>query len=188
RIMIFETMLRNIKRLEELSEGVSDIYKLERGMFEVSLHKIDFQEFLMPSIEPYFKLYTGQIHFESTDKKPFFILGDTSRLLTVVNNILNNAIKNTSNVSRAIIINLKRVNDYIQLQITDNGAGIDPSHIERVFDKFVSFPTSFDVRGTGIGLYLSREIIKAHNGTITATSEGIGKGTSFSVKIPLITQ
>ncbi|MHA1945252.1 MAG: PAS domain S-box protein [Candidatus Hodarchaeales archaeon] len=187
RLMIFETMLRNIKRLEELSEGVSDIYKLERGMFEVSLNKINFQEFLMPSIEPYFKLYSGQIHFESVDKKPFFIQGDTSRLLTVINNILNNSIKNTSRVARTINISLERVIDQLQLEITDNGAGIDPIHIDRIFDKFVSFPTSFDVRGTGIGLYLSREIIKAHNGTITAESEGIGKGTTISIRIPLIT-
>ncbi len=186
RIMIFETMIRNIKRLEELSEGVSDIYKLERGMFEVSLNKIDFQEFLIPSLEPYFKLYSGQIHFESKDKKPFFIQGDSSRLLTVINNVLNNSIKNTSNVTRTISIVLKRVNDQLQLDITDNGAGIDPTHIDRIFDKFVSFPTNFDVRGTGIGLYLSREIIKAHNGTITAVSEGIGKGTTASIRIPLI--
>jgi two-component system CheB/CheR fusion protein len=73
----------------------------------------------------------------------------------------------------------------IQLEITDNGAGINLNNLEKIFEKFVSIPTKYDVTGTGIGLYISREIIKAHDGIISAYSEGEDKGTTITINLPL---
>ena len=184
-IKMLETILSNCQRLETLSKGVGDLYKLERGKFDVYLTKIDFLEFLFTSLNPFIQLYPGQIHIEAEDNGPLMIQGDSTRLFTVVNNIIDNCIKNTSKKKRYIKITLKKLVDQIQVEITDNGAGIDPNNIDKVFDKFVSFPTIYDVRGTGIGLYLSHEVIKAHNGTISIASEGLGKGTCVTIMIPL---
>ncbi|MFX1518120.1 MAG: sensor histidine kinase, partial [Promethearchaeota archaeon] len=65
-----------------------------------------------------------------------------------------------------------------------NGAGIASEHLETIFEQFITIPTDYTATGTGIGLYLSREIIKAHDGTITAQSKGKGKGSTFTIELP----
>jgi PAS domain S-box-containing protein len=186
KIRILNTIRRNISRLEELGSSVGDIYRIERGTFNVILEKMEFSDFLLSFIEPYLKLFGGQLVFdESIPKRKIFIQGDSKRLVNVLNNVFDNAIRNTSNESRKIIVKMGIAKKQIQLKIIDNGAGINPKNLEKIFEKFVSFPTKYDVTGTGIGLYISREIINAHNGTITAYSEGEDKGTTITIYLPI---
>ena len=72
------------------------------------------------------------------------------------------------------------------MDIIDNGAGIEEENLEIIFDKFVSFTSKYNVIGTGIGLFLSREIITAHGGKITASSEGRDMGAKFTISLPTI--
>ncbi|MHA2204197.1 MAG: PAS domain S-box protein, partial [Candidatus Hodarchaeales archaeon] len=165
---ILRTIMNNIIRLEELGASVSDIYRIERGKFEVVLKKMDFSNFLQNFLDPYLKLYEGQFHFNDGLKDQVLVNGDSKRLKNVLSNVLDNAIRNT------------------ELVIKDNGAGIKPENLERIFDKFTSFSTKYDITGTGIGLYIAREIINAHNGSISAYSEGEDKGTAIRIKLPRI--
>ena len=74
--------------------------------------------------------------------------------------------------------------DFIQIEITDNGAGIAPENLELIFEQFVSIGTEFSVAGTGVGLYLSKMIMFSHGGSIQAQSDGLGHGSTFTIEIP----
>ncbi|UCG04610.1 MAG: sensor histidine kinase [Candidatus Heimdallarchaeota archaeon] len=76
--------------------------------------------------------------------------------------------------------------DKVRIFITDNGAGIASEHLKAIFEQFITIPTDYTAIGTGIGLYLSREIIKAHDGTITAHSEGKVRGSTFNIELPQV--
>ena len=99
--------------------------------------------------------------------------------------MIENAVEQTSIADRKISIKIQSTSSMIEVSIRDNGAGIESQNLERIFEQFVSIPTSLSVKGTGIGLYLTREIITAHEGTIIASSPGVGKGATFTIMIPI---
>ena len=72
----------------------------------------------------------------------------------------------------------------VSISIADNGAGIAEEDLEKIFAPFFSIPTDYHAQGTGIGLYLSREIVEAHQGTLTAHSTGKGQGAIFTIELP----
>jgi signal transduction histidine kinase len=112
------------------------------------------------------------------------VQADPTRLAQVFDNILSNAIKYAPN--SPVIITLDRKDHMAAVIISDQGPGIDPQHVEKLFQRFYRAPESSTiVRGTGLGLYICRKIIQAHNGEITAESI-LGQGTSFSILLPLI--
>ncbi|MHA1996448.1 MAG: sensor histidine kinase, partial [Candidatus Hodarchaeales archaeon] len=84
------------------------------------------------------------------------------------------------------VIETEILEDVIQLKISDNGCGISTENLEIIFDQFVSLPTQYSVVGTGIGLYVSRLLAEAHGGSLHAESEGVGLGSTFILKLPLL--
>jgi len=182
---ILKIIMNNVIRLEELGASVSDILRIERGKFEVKLEIMEFNDFLKKFLDPYIELYEGQFYFDDHElKNQVMVNADSNRLKNVLSNVLDNAIRNTEPSTRKIRLNLIVTKDEVKIGINDNGAGIKPENLERIFDKFTSFPTKYDITGTGIGLYITREIINAHNGSISAYSEGEDKGTTFTIKLP----
>ncbi|MFX1286524.1 MAG: PAS domain S-box protein [Promethearchaeota archaeon] len=182
---ILNTIMNNVARLEELGINVSDLYRIERDKFEVFLEKMEFCNFLSAFLEPYLKLYENQIHFNKTQlNDQIFISGDPKRLNNVLNNVFDNAIRNTPHENRKINLELTFTEEKVKLIVMDNGAGIKSENIDKIFNKFVSFPTKYDITGTGIGLYIARKIINAHNGSISAYSEGEDKGTEITISLP----
>jgi signal transduction histidine kinase len=114
------------------------------------------------------------------------ILGDEDKIKLVIYNLLTNAVKFTHSggkVESAVMEN----NGAIQMIIRDNGKGITQEFLPHIFDRFTQADTSItrSSGGLGLGLTISNHIIKLHNGTIEANSEGIGKGSVFTVKVPL---
>jgi signal transduction histidine kinase len=101
-------------------------------------------------------------------------------MFEVVSNLLRNALKFTKNGLIEIILKVK--NDEAQVQIKDSGRGIDPEILSRLFNKFATKSES----GTGLGLYLSKNIIEAHGGKIWAENNQTEPGASFYFTLPLI--
>lgn len=185
KIYFLDVIMKNLHRLEDLSSDVSDIYKIERGKLEVNLEKMEIIEFLTSFIEPYIRLYQGQIRWINLNvKEKIIINGDPKRLKNVLGNVLENAINNSQSKTRNISIELSVSDIEVQIIVTDNGAGIEPDNLEKIFDKFVSYPTEYNITGTGIGLYISSEIISLHNGSIYAYSEGRDTGTTLTINLP----
>jgi signal transduction histidine kinase len=99
---------------------------------------------------------------------------------------MENAVKHTSPQERAIIVTLEALSQNLQVQVTDNGAGIDPINLERIFEPFTAFSTQYASGGTGIGLFLARTLAEAHGGSLIAASKGREEGATFILELPII--
>ncbi|MHA2245502.1 MAG: PAS domain S-box protein [Candidatus Hodarchaeales archaeon] len=176
-------ILKNVERLENLASEVSDVFQIDRGMLNVALTNLELNKFLTSFLEPYNKLHEGQFRWiDKHSDKYVIIKGDSGRLTTALENIFDNAIRYTSKKDRDITLELVTSETEINIIISDNGVGVNPSNLERIFEKFVSF----SVNGAGIGLYIAREIIGAHNGSIKASSKGKDTGTTITISLPRI--
>lgn len=183
-VKILATMAKNIERLERLAMNVTTESRIVRGDLEVNKQAINLLEFLEEVVEPYQHLLGNQFEFFAPDGASITIEMDKDRIQQVIDNILNNAIKNTHPKQRRIKFNVKDLPSNIEMIVSDNGAGIDSSNLTKIFDQFVSIETKYSVTGTGIGLFLSLEIVNAHGGTITAQSDGLGQGSQFIISLP----
>ncbi|MFX0172671.1 MAG: ATP-binding protein [Candidatus Hodarchaeota archaeon] len=182
---IFNMIKRHTERIEQLLREVADFTQLQRGILQFEKADLDFCYFFIEVLKPYQHLLPGQFEFKDTfNKKPIIIQGDKDRLQQVLDNILNNAIENTSNEDRKIIVHSEIYNDYIKISISDNGAGIAQENLEKIFEQFQTFETKYSSKGTGIGLYLAKEIINAHYGKLFTQSDGLDKGATFILELP----
>src|SRR5687767_5468730 len=122
-------------------------------------------------------------------EEPLFVQGDLLRLEQIVWNLLSNAVKFTLPNGR-IDVRLSRESDEVVLQIEDNGQGIDPAFLPKVFEMFRQGDAraSREHTGLGIGLALVQQLVKLHKGSVSAHSEGLGNGASFTVRLPVMTQ
>ena len=114
------------------------------------------------------------------------VWGDNQRLQQVFTNLLTNAIKFTPNGGR-IVVRGQRTGDLVELVVEDNGAGIDPQMLQEVFEPFAQGHPARDTAlgGLGLGLSITREIVLLHAGTIEASSAGPGRGSTFTVRLPV---
>jgi len=181
----FEAIARNVDRLEHLITGVSTLGQIERGPLLLDTEDLDICQFLTEALQPYMTFLGSRlIVITQQVESPVLIEADPGRLLQVIDNLLENARKHTDPTTCKITVNLETFHNRIRVLVSDNGAGIAPDDMELVFNQFVSLPTKYAAAGTGIGLYLSRVIVEAHGGTLTAQSEGIGKGATFIIELP----
>lgn len=130
------------------------------------------------------------VQFEDqTSGKTTHILGDADALRTALLNILDNAVKYSPNgVHITAELSTPRFNN-VTLRITDQGVGIPTAHLGRVFHRFyrVGGTSLAKVKGTGLGLFIVRSIIRQHGGDVTAQSNGEGRGTTITLQLPLMT-
>ncbi len=187
RAKIFSIISRNLNRFEDLIDRVSSIIQIEQDLFEIEFAEFDLYKFLKNVLDSYQQTLREQIVYNGCQQDTLLIInGDKDRLLQVLENVIGNAIKQTHPRRRAILINLKVLSSDIQIIVSDNGAGIASENLEKIFEQFTSINTEYSVTGTGLGLFISRRILEAHKGSIVARSEGIGKGSSFTITLPRI--
>lgn len=113
------------------------------------------------------------------------IYGDRNRIIQVFGNLLDNAIKYMGDQQKGVVyIKAQQSEEKIQFSVSDNGSGMEEKSLKKLFSPFQRFHSN--VKGTGLGLYMIKQIIESHNGSIYAESEGTGKGTTFYVILPNI--
>jgi two-component system phosphate regulon sensor histidine kinase PhoR len=176
--------------LQRLSLLVDKVLKL--SMFEnkaIALNKewVDARaivEQVMESMKPQFEKSNATVQLE-TDDRDFIIHADKLHLTSVVYNLVDNALK-YSPVNPAIDIKLIHHGHYIDLIVKDNGIGISAEYKEKIFEKFFRVPNNdkHNIKGYGLGLSYVSHIARSHSGFIEVKSEP-GKGSSFSVKLPV---
>ena len=115
---------------------------------------------------------------------PLPVSGDPDRLAQVFTNLIGNALGHTPPGGR-VVVTSQQVGEMARVTVTDNGHGISSEDLGRVFDRFYRAGQDPHSTGTGIGLTIARSIVRSHGGEVTAQSEGLGKGATFVVEIPM---
>ena len=175
---------KNISRLRRLITSVTDISQIGRDSLTINFDIFEFSSFLDEIVEDYVVILQDQIKYvKDISQLPIMINGDRERLRQVFNNVIENAINHTDKNKRKITISTEIGPNIINIAISDNGAGIEPENLSRIFDQFVSIPTDYSAMGSGIGLFISKYIITEHNGKIAVSSDGLGKGSTFTIEL-----
>jgi signal transduction histidine kinase len=115
--------------------------------------------------------------------------GDAEELRTVISNLLDNAVKYSRDQVQIAVEVAAPSPDTVWVRVKDRGIGIPRAQLKRIFNRFYRFQTrGYNVKGTGLGLYIVRSIVKQHGGRVFAASEGEGKGSTFTVELPRLVQ
>jgi signal transduction histidine kinase len=181
-------MERQVGHLVRLVDDLLDVSRINRGTFELRKERVDIATIVGNAVETSDPALRGAGHALSVTlpDAPLWIDGDLVRLSQVLGNLLNNAAKYTPPGGR-IALEVVREGDAVVIRVRDNGAGISPAALPRLFEMFNRGDR--EGRGTdgglGIGLALARRLAEMHGGRVDAASEGLGKGSEFTVRLPL---
>lgn len=181
-------MDRQLNHMVELVDDLLDVARITRGQIELKNAWIDLKDVLGGAIETSLPLLDAAQHRLQLDipQQPFPLYADATRITQVVSNLLNNAAKYTPR-GGVVELSARREGGQALVTVSDNGVGIDAASLPFVFDMFTQVGRAKDrvQGGLGIGLSLVRSLVELHGGSVAAFSAGIGKGSSFSVTLPL---
>ncbi|MGC2427925.1 MAG: ATP-binding protein [Nitrososphaeraceae archaeon] len=212
---ILDVIIRNAKRLQRLSQVILDITKIESGLLKLNKERFNLKQVIFNTVDDYrnqiknsnmnIRLVYGFDKEEETKQgegrgqqqqeqllnkqlliqyntPTILIEADKVRIMQVIDNLLSNALKFTKEGTVSLLV---ESNDRRQavVSVKDNGQGIDPSILPKLFTKFA---TKSEVGGTGLGLFISKNIIEAHGGKIWAENNTNEKGATFYFSLPLV--
>jgi signal transduction histidine kinase len=178
--------LSNIRRLNRLIGDILDISKIQSNLLKIEILPCDGKE-VVDQVYGLVKIEIekrGLVLVTNIDKSLPHVMADKDRLIQVLMNLLNNAVKFTRDNSKLTLM-CRRVKEGIEFAVTDQGPGISADEISRLFGRFVQLDSTLvrRVGGTGLGLYISKNLLGAMGGTIWAES-AVGEGTTFKFLLP----
>ena len=184
-----EVVERNATGLKQIIEDVLDVSRIVTGRLRLNVDTVDLPSLLheacaavMPAAD------AKRVRVETIiDPLHATVSGDPDRLLQIAWNLLANAIKFTPRGGK-VQVRLARVNSHVEISVSDTGQGIAPEFLPYVFDRFRQGDATFtrEHGGLGLGLAIARQLAELHGGTMHAASEGLGKGATFTLKLPLM--
>jgi two-component system, chemotaxis family, CheB/CheR fusion protein len=182
-----EVVERQAAAMKALLDDLLDVSRLKLGRLELQRETVTLSDVVMAALETTRPLLQAARHTLKVDLPDYAIKlqADPLRLSQVLSNLLTNAIKYTR-PGGAIRLSASLEGDDAVLSVSDNGIGIEPGQIERMFDMFTQAQSvaNHNYAGLGIGLALVRNIVEVHGGRIVASSAGPGKGSEFRVVLP----
>lgn len=176
-------LLLLINRLLDFKQLENNIFKLEATESNI----VNFLKEICISFTEYAKI--GGYNFEfNADEDDIFVYYDTKKLERLFYNLISNAFKYTPKKGEIIISVTKQSND-VKITIKDSGIGIKKAHLQKIFNRYfkvdVNSSKNKHFKGSGMGLSIAKDIVQLHKGNINVQSEGINKGTLFTVTLPL---
>jgi signal transduction histidine kinase len=191
QLELLEMAFSGTRRIRKLVDDLLDVSLMESKTFKLIKRKTNLGDLISNCVKEMRYFSNKRNHEIIIDLEPELYLNvDESRIELVLTNLISNAIKYTPSKGK---INIKMISDdkFAQIIIKDTGVGLAKKEIEGLFKKFSRIESplkkdlDIDLGSTGLGLFISKEIIELHEGEIWAESEGKGKGSTFSVKIPV---
>jgi nitrogen-specific signal transduction histidine kinase len=184
-----DVIVRNAKRLQKLQEEMLDVTRIESGSMKIHKELFNLNKLIFDVLQD----FSAQLKDDTNIKLDYrsdgdvWVAADKNRIIQVISNLLVNAMKFTK--AGRIVVQLRKRkgkkiadgNHQVIVSIKDEGPGIDPSVMPRLFTKFASKSE----KGTGLGLFISKSIIEAYDGKIWAENNKDGKGATFSFTLPI---
>ena len=185
-------IIRNARRLQRLTEEILDVAKIESQSLKLKKDEFNLNDVIVNCLND----ITTNRQFSNNDKEnkqkilyepnDILLKADRERVSQVISNLLSNAAKFTPEGTISIVSDLNgnqdNKNNEAIINVKDNGQGIDPDMLPKLFSKFATKSYS----GTGLGLYISKNIVEAHGGRIWAQNNSDGKGATFSFSLPIV--
>ena len=182
---------RQVEHMTGLVDDLLDVSRVTRGLVSLSTQVLDLRKVVDDAAEQIRPLIATRRHTVVLDQPldAATVKGDHKRLVQVVANLLNNANKYTPEGGRIELRLRQDDGDYV-LTVSDDGIGMEPALVARVFDLFSQAERTPDRSqgGLGLGLALAKSLVELHGGSVQAESAGLGKGSSFTVRLPRHTQ
>jgi signal transduction histidine kinase len=174
-----------LNRMENLIEDLLDVSKINSGKMQYNLEDFDFHTALTEAIEGVQEISPNhKLILEQSASVTFH--GDRHRMEQVIINLLSNAVKYSPGADK-VLIKSELHDDQLVVTVGDFGIGIEKEHLNKLFERYYRIEHQHRFNGLGLGLFISFEIIKRHNGSIQVQSEP-GKGSAFIIKLPVRVQ
>ena len=187
-VKLLDTMERQIQTLVRLVDDLLDIARIERNHVELRMEPVDLIEVVNRAIEESRHNIDSRRHSLalSLASEQVPVMADPIRLQQIVWNLLSNAAKYTD--AGEIAVAVERANNDAIIRVRDNGIGISPELLPQLFELFFQADSSLDRTGggLGIGLNVTKRLVELHGGRIEGYSEGLGKGSEFTVHLPIL--
>lgn len=180
-----EMMIRNVTRLERLSANILDASRIESNTLKLNKEVFDLNQKVLQVIDDVKMSIRGGRNdvkiFSNAMVDKLEVYADKSRIFQVLSNLIRNSIRFSYEEGATISVNIGNKEGYAVVEVRDNGRGIDPEIMPRLFTKFAT--KSF--QGIGLGLYISKSIVEAHGGEIWSENNPDGKGATFTFTLPI---
>jgi len=185
---VIPRMRQDLRRLEHLVDDILEAGRFETGEFKPNRQRVDLSVLLNSAADQlvgYGGLVTPRLTRET--ESGVWVNVDAPIITRAISAVLDNAVKYSGNSEARVQVSLRRQNHRAEVTIRDNGVGMAEDELKLIFERFyrVGNELTRAKGGTGLGLYLSREMIRAHGGEIVARSEGPGHGAEFIITLPL---
>jgi signal transduction histidine kinase len=184
-----DIMVRQVRQMTRLIDELLDVARISQGKIVLAREKVDLNAVISQSVE------TAQPLMDARDQtlrvvplsEPMYLQGDFARLAQIVSNLLNNASK-YSERGTSIELHASFDGQGAVIRIRDHGMGIDAQLLPRIFDLFTQGTRGLDRAqgGLGVGLTLARRLAEMHGGRLEAASEGVGRGSEFTLRLPCV--
>lgn len=186
---VLEMMDRQMSHMVRLLDDLLDVSRISRGRLELRRVQIDLTSVIHAGVESCAQLIESRTHelIINLEDRSLIVDGDPARLAQIFANLLSNSAKYTDPGGK-IVLTARRDGASAVVTVSDNGAGIPEQALEEVFEMFSQGRTNehHSNGGLGIGLSVVRTLVQMHGGTVRAASAGAGKGSTFTVRLPVI--
>ncbi|WP_338760571.1 ATP-binding protein [Massilia sp. METH4] len=184
-----EIIARQVEHMTRLIDDLLDVSRVTRGLVKLNRQPLDLRTVVEDAVEQAYPLFKSKRQQLALDipHVPMGINADHKRMVQVVANLLNNAAKYTPEYGR-IRVTLEREAGVVRLVVADDGIGMTPELVARVFELFTQAERTSDRSqgGLGLGLALARTLVSLHGGTVRAESPGLDQGSAFTVELPYV--
>jgi two-component system, sensor histidine kinase len=185
-------MERQLKQMVRLVDDLLDVSRINTGKLTIRRESLELHAVVANALEIARPFIDAQGHELAVElpSGPVHVLGDATRLAQVLSNLLNNAARYTPRGGHIRLWAGVEDDGWLRIRVSDDGIGIAPQMLGEIFEMFVQADASLERtnQGLGVGLSLARRLVELHEGSLQACSEGPGKGSTFTVALPVLAE